>query len=283
MKQLMKRNLLLYFRDRVSVFFSLLAVMITFILYIVVFRNLYSNSLYGDIFNVVDVWAVCGIVVVPTVTTPLGSLWIWVDDRKNKLYQDFYASPVKRWKLTGGYMLSSFTVGLIMSTILLVVTQIFLVITGVGLFSWQQYLQAFIVIILSTFSGAGLTLFLVGLFSSSSAFSGFSLVIGTLMGFVCGNYTPIGMLPDAAQTFIKLCPAAHSAALLRQIFLGEAMYDMVPGAPQDFFDVNMIYLGIKFEWGSEIMAPWVHIAMLAVSGVIFYALAIPVCSRKRIK
>lgn len=277
----MKRNLLLYFRDRMSVFFSLLAVLITFILYILVFRNLYSQTGYGEMYNLIDVWAICGIVITPTVTTPLGSLWIYVDDRKNKLYQDFYIAPVKRWKITGGYMLSSFTIGVIMSTILLAVTQIFLIANGLSLFTLQQYLQAFGVILLSTFSGAGLTLFLVGMFSSSNAFSGFSLVLGTLMGFVCGNYVPMGLLPEAAQTVIKLCPAAHASALLRQIFLGDTMAGMMNGAPQEFVDYMATYLGIKLQYGETIMEPWVHIAVLVVTGIVFYALAIPVCSRKR--
>lgn len=277
----MKRNLLLYFRDKMSVFFSLLAVLITFILYIFVFRNLYSQSSYGMLYNLIDVWAICGIVITPTVTTPLGSLWIYVDDRKNKLYQDFYIAPVKRWKITGGYMLSSFTIGVIMSTILLAVTQIFLVANGMSLFTWQQYLQAFGVILLSTFSGAGLTLFLVGMFSSSNAFSGFSLVLGTLMGFVCGNYVPMGLLPEAAQTVIKFCPAAHASALLRQIFLNDTMSSMVNGAPQEFVDYTSTYFGIKLRYGETVMEPWVHITVLVVTGIVFYALAIPVCSRKR--
>lgn len=281
MKQIMKRNLLLYFRDKMSVFFSLLAVLITFILYIFVFRNLYSQSSYGMLYNLIDVWAICGIVITPTVTTPLGSLWIYVDDRKNKLYQDFYIAPVKRWKITGGYMLSSFTIGVIMSTILLAVTQIFLVANGMSLFTWQQYLQAFGVILLSTFSGAGLTLFLVGMFSSSNAFSGFSLVLGTLMGFVCGNYVPMGLLPEAAQTVIKFCPAAHASALLRQIFLNDTMSSMVNGAPQEFVDYTSTYFGIKLRYGETVMEPWVHITVLVVTGIVFYALAIPVCSRKR--
>ena len=283
MKQLLKRNLLIYFRDRTSVFFSVLAALITFILYILVFRNLYSQTGMGTFYNLTDIWAICGIVITPTVTASLGALWVWVDDRKNKLYQDFYVSPIKRWKLTGGYMLSSFTIGIIMSMILLAATQIFLLTQGVGFFTWQQYLKAFGVIVLSTFSGAGMMMFLVGLFSSSNAFSGFSLVIGTFMGFACGNYVPMGILPEAAQTVIKFCPAAHAAALMRQIFIGDQMNELMSGAPQEFVDYFAVYLGIKFSSGEAIMEPWVHVAMLAGTGILFYALAIPVCSRKRTK
>lgn len=283
MKHIIKRNLLIYFRDKVSVFFSLLAALITFILYILVFRNLYGNTNVGAFFELTDIWAICGIVITPTVTASLGALQVWVDDRKNKLYQDFYVSPVKRWKLTGGYMLSSFTIGIIMSMILLAATQVFLIINGVDLFSWQQYLQAFAVIVLSTFSGAGMMMFLVGLFSSSNAFSGFSLVIGTFMGFACGNYVPMGILPEAAQNIIKLCPAAHAAALLRQIFIGDNMKEMMNGAPQEIVDELAIYMGIKFSLGETVTEPWIHIAVLAGTGILFYALAIPVCSRKKTK
>lgn len=283
MKQLVKRNLLLYFRNKISVFFSVLAVLIIFALYILVFRNLYSQTGYGMLYDLIDVWAICGMVITPTVTTSLGALGIWVDDRNNKIYQDFYVSPVKRWKLTGGYMISSFAIGVIMSTILLVVTQAFLLINGVDPFTWQQYLKAFGVIVLSTFSSAGLMVFLVGLIPNGNAFSGFDLVVGTLMGFVCGNYVPMGILPDAAQTFIKFCPAAHASALLRQIFLNDKMKEMVNGAPQEFIEGFSVELGIKLTIGETVMEPWIHIAVLAVTGVIFYALAIPVCGRKKNK
>lgn len=283
MKQLVKRNLLIYFRDKVSVFFSILAALITFILYILVFRNLYSNTNAGTFLGLTDIWAICGIVITPTVTASLGALWVWVDDKKNKLYQDFYVSPVKRWKLTGGYMLASFTIGIIMSMILLAATQIYLITQGVDLFSWQQYLQAFGVIVLSTFSGAGMMMFLVGLFSSSNAFSGFSLVIGTFMGFACGNYVPLGLMPEAAQTVIKFCPAAHASALLRQIFIGDKMAEMMNGAPEEIVNEFAIYMGINFSVNETIMEPWIHIAVLLGTGILFYALAIPVCSRKKMK
>lgn len=283
MIQFTKRNLLLYFRDKVAVFFSLLAVMITFILYIIVFRNLYGTYFFGidDMRAITDIWAISGMLAAPTVTTPLGALCMLIDDRKRKLYQDFYAAPVSRIKITAGYLFSSFLVGVIMSAALMFVTQIYILINGGRLFSLLQYLQVFGVIIISTFSGAGLVLMLVSFFPTSNAYTGFSLVLGTLMGFVCGNYMPMGLLPDAAQWFIKICPVAHSSALIRQILLKDTMQELLGGIEQ--VDISYIsqYLGIELTFGSYTVSPWVHIAFLAATGILFYSLAIPILSKKR--
>lgn len=283
MIQFTKRNLLLYFRDKVAVFFSLLAVLITFILYIVVFRNLYGTYFFGvdDLRAVTDIWAISGMLAAPTVTTPLGALCMLIDDRKRKLYQDFYAAPVSRMKITAGYLLSSFLVGIIMSFALLIITQIYIIANGGELFSILQYLQVMGVIILSTFSGAGLVLMLVSFFPTSNAYTGFSLVLGTLMGFVCGNYMPMGLLPKAAQWFVKICPVAHSSALIRQILIKDTMQEFLGGV--EGLDLSFVsqYLGIELTFGSYVAAPWVHVAYLAVTGILFYSLAIPILSRKR--
>lgn len=283
MIQFTKRNLLLYFRDKVAVFFSLLAVMITFLLYIFVFRNLYGTYFFGvdDLRAVTDIWAISGMLAAPTVTTPLGALCMLIDDRKRKLYQDFYAAPVSRIKITAGYLLSSFLVGIIMSFALLLVTQVYIVINGGKLFSILQYLQVLGVITVSTFSGAGLVLMLVSFFPTTNAYTGFSLVLGTLMGFVCGNYMPMGLLPEPAQWFIKICPVAHSSALIRQILIEDTMQEFLGGIEQ--IDISFIsqYLGIELTIGSYVIPPWVHIAFLTVTGILFYSIAIPVLSRKR--
>ena len=286
MRQFTKRNLTLYFRDKASVFFSLLAVMITFLLYIFVFRNLYGVNFLSeisDIREITDVWAICGILAAPTVTTPLGALWVLVDDRKRKLSRDFYASPVARWKMTGGYLMSSFLIGIIMTCALLLVMQIYLLIMGGSLFSLQQYLMILGVIAISTFSGAGLVLFFVSFFQSDHAYTGCSIVMGTLMGFVCGNYIPMGLLPEAVQTVIKFFPVAHTSVLLRQIIVKEPMQNIFDEFGMTDMSWFSQFMGIEFQFGDYVAKPWVHAAVLIVTGVVFYALAIASLSRKRKK
>ena len=280
-----KRNLMLYFRDKTSVVFSLMAALITFLLYIAVFRNLYGTGMLfgiGDIRSLTDIWAISGVLAAPTVTVPLGSLWVLVDDRRQKHYKDFYSPPVARWKITGGYLLSAFVVGIIMTCALLVVTQIYLLINGGSLFTLKQYILILGVIVIATFSGAGLTLFLAGLFKNNNAYTACSLVLGTLMGFLSGNYLPNGFLPEPVHMVVKMCPVAHATALLRQIVIKEPMEEMLQVFP-DQMSYFSTFMGVEFQYGSYIAEPWVHVAVLVGSGVVFYALAILVLSRKRRK
>lgn len=280
-----KRNLLLYFHNKASVFFSLLAVMITFLLYIFVFRNLYSVGLFGEssIQGITDFWAIGGILAAPTVTTPLGSLWVFVDDRNRKLYRDFYAAPVARTKLTGGYLLSSFLIGIIMSCALLLAAQAYLLSTGAGWFSPRQYAMLLVTLILSTFSGAGFVLLLVSLFHRNDAFTSFSIIIGTLMGFLSGNYMPMGLMPETAQNIIKLCPVAHASALLRQILAKEPLHEVLSGIPNMAESYFSQFMGIELAIGEKVIPVWGHLAYLAGTGILFYSLAIFVLSRKRKK
>lgn len=280
-----KRNLLLYFRDKGSVFFSLLSVMIAFLLYIIVFRNLYGGGAISsgfDIRGITDVWAIGGILAAPTISTPLGALWVYVEDRKRKLYRDFYTAPVARWKITGGYLISSFLIGIIMTCALLVATQIYLVAVGGEIFSFSQILAILGVIIISTFSGAGFVLFIVSLFPSNNAYTCCSLVIGTLVGFLTSNYVPIGMLPSSIQSFIKFTPIAHTSALLRQIICMKPMEEILSKFPGDSSNFTQ-FMGIEFQFGEYLAESWLHIAVLIGSGLLFYTLAILAITRKRKK
>ncbi len=287
MIQITKRNLLMYFRDRGSVFFSLLAVLITFLLYIFVFRDLYgSNMMYGSAFpedlrQIIDVWAIGGIISAPTVTTPLGALWVLVNDRNVKKFQDFYTSPIKRSKITAGYLFSSYLIGVIMTCILLLVTQIYLIINGGSMFSFTQLVMILFVILISTFSGAGFVLLLISLFSSNNAYTGCSLVIGTLMGFLTGNYMPVGLLPDFAQWIIKFTPAAHTSALFRQIIVKKPISDLLVGVDTEYISYFTDFLGIEFRYGDYLAPAWVHIAVLLGTGIIFYSPAILSLNRKK--
>lgn len=281
-----KRNLKLYFRDKGSVFFSLLSVMINFLLYIIVFRNLYGGGTLSsgfDIRGITDVWAIGGILAAPTISTPLGALWVYVDDRKRKLYRDFNTAPIAKWKITGGYLISSFLIGIIMTCALLVVTQIYLVASGGELFSLSQIIAIIGVITVSTFSSAGFVLFVISLFPNNNAYTCCSLVIGTLVGFLTSNYVPMGMLPSSIQTFIKLTPIAHTSALLRQIICMEPMKNIFGALPQLNTSGFTQAMGIEFAFGDYVAEPWLHITVLIGSGIIFYALAILSMSRKRKK
>ena len=114
-----KRNILLYFRDKTTVFFSLLAVIILIALYVLFLGDMTSKGLpdFPAKKAVLTTWFIAGILAVTSMTTTLGSFGILVEDRANKTYMDFYSSPISRTKLVGGYIISALVVGFIMCMI----------------------------------------------------------------------------------------------------------------------------------------------------------------------
>ena len=70
-----------------------------------------------------------------------------------------------------------------------------------------------------------------------------SVIIGTASGFLVGVYMPIGGMPDAAQSVMKLTPASYIAAAFRQLLIGDKVVDW----QQPGIDVKE-YLGIGLDW-----------------------------------
>jgi multidrug/hemolysin transport system permease protein len=117
MINMLRRNLKCYFRNKSSVFFSVLTVLIAFILYIFFLGdNTAENfkNVTGYKF-LLDSWIMAGILSITGVTTTLGALEVMVQDNENRISNDFLTSPLKRSHLAGGYVLSTFVIGMIMS------------------------------------------------------------------------------------------------------------------------------------------------------------------------
>jgi len=207
MISLIKRNLKLFFRDRISVFFSLLAVFIIIGLYVVFLGNMMVDNLKDLLAEnarfIINSWVMAGILSVTSITTTMGAFGIMVEDRTKKISKDFSSAPIKRTQLTGGYIVSSFIIGVIMSIAALFVAEIYILANGGKLLELVPLLKLLAVMLLSVFASSSMVFFIVSFFRSLNAFGTASTIIGTLIGFLTGIYIPIGSLPSAVQTVIK--------------------------------------------------------------------------------
>ena len=279
----MKRNLLVFFKDKASVFFSLLSVFIIIGMYALFLGDVWTSSM-SDIpgaRNLMDCWIVAGLIAVTSVTTTMGAFGAMVEDKSKKIVKDIRSSPLPRVSIAGGYILSAFVIGVIMCVVALALCQLYLLSGGGTLFTGIQLLKIFGLILLSTFSNTALVLFFVSFFQSNNAFSIASTIIGTVIGFLTGIYIPIGQLPEGVQTVIKLFPPSHSALLLRQVMMEDAFKTGFAGAPPQMADGIKQMLGVTFQIGDKMVTPIMSIAMLVVSGFVFLGLSMLVLSRKK--
>ena len=279
----MKRNLLVFFKDKASVFFSLLSVFIIIGMYALFLGDVWTSGMQ-DITgarNIMDCWIVAGLIAVTSVTTTMGAFGTMVEDKSKKIIKDIRSSPMPRVNIAGGYILSAFVIGVIMCVVALVLCQLYLVSEGGAVFTGIQLVKIFGLILLSTFSNTALVLFFVSFFQSNNAFSIASTIIGTVIGFLTGIYIPIGQLPEGVQTVIKVFPLSHSALLLRQVIMEDAIKTGFAGAPASVVSDFKEMLGVTFQVGGKAVEPLTSILILIVSGFFFLGLSMLSLSRKK--
>ncbi len=282
MKSLIARNLKVFFRDRASVFFSLLSVFIIFVLYVLFLGDIWTSELpkVPGARALTDSWIMAGILAVTSMTTVMGAFGTMVDDRVHKIIKDFGASPISKGKIAGGYVLSSFIVGVLMSLIAFALSEGYVAARGGALLSPAAAFQVLGLILLSTICNTAMVSFLVSFFKSVNAFATASSILGTMIGFLTGIYLPIGMLPAPVQFFVKIFPVSHAALLIRRVMTEAPMQAVFTGAPDLIVQTFEDQMGIAFRFGFQTVPVYVSVIILAGTALLFYALAIVRFSRK---
>jgi multidrug/hemolysin transport system permease protein len=278
-----KRNLLVFFRDRAAVFYSLLASLIVIGLYALFLGN--NMASYMDVIPdarlLVDRWLIAGLIAITSITAAMGAFGVMVDDKTKRIIQDFYTSPIRRWKLIGGYVFSAFIIGVILSVLTLLVAQIYIIAQGGSLMTLAEYGETLLLILLSGFCNTTMVFFFAYFFTTQSAFGTASTLLGTLIGFITGIYIPIGVLPDSVQWVIKLFPTSHAVVLLRQVMTNSyfAPYQAIlsdstiTGIKQE--------LGIVYFFGDTQCPAYASLLILAGVGVLFFLLSLLHVKRKQ--
>ncbi|NLA77907.1 MAG: ABC transporter permease [Clostridiales bacterium] len=280
---LTKRNLLVFFRDKSAVFFSFLAVFIIIGLYALFLGDVWVESFteLEGVRYLMDSWIMAGVLAVTSLTTTMGAFSAMVDDKTKKIVKDINSAPVSRSAVTGGYVLSAYIIGVIMSLASLVLAEIYIVAYGGELMDIMTLLKVVGLIFFSCFANIPLLLFAVSLFNSSNAFAAASTIIGTLIGFLTGIYLPVGNLPEGVQTIVKIFPPSHSAALFRQVMTEKAASVSFAGAPQQALDEFNEFLGVTFRFGDYTVTPLVSVVILIATAVVFYLLSVISMRRKK--
>ncbi len=279
---LAKRNLKIFFRDRASVFFSLLSVLIVIGLYMLFLGDVMQREMsdFPGARYMMDSWIMAGVLAVGSLTTTLGAFGRIVEDRENKIIKDFLASPMRRFSQVGGYILGAMGIGVIMSVLSLAFAEVYILGNGGSALSPEALLKTFGLILLSVVANGAMGFFLVSLIKSQNAFATLSTIIGTFSGFLAGIYMPIGNLPPFIQSVVKVVPVAHAGVLFRQVMMEDAMRQAFQSAPAETVMEIKRSLGIVFQYGGADASPWVSVAVLATTTVAFFGLSIVALSRK---
>src|SRR5690606_28927023 len=124
---LVGRNSKVFRRDKTSVFFSLLSVIIVIVLYALFLQKMQVDSIKQvteatpQMITMVNEWLIAGLLSMIAVTTTLASFGLAIKDIETKASADFLTAPVSRAAIQMGYVL-----------IVVIITSVFSVIAVIG-------------------------------------------------------------------------------------------------------------------------------------------------------
>ena len=282
-RKLLYRNIQLYFRDRASVFFSLLAVLIVISLYILFLSKLQIDSVNQQTNNMlktevlsylINSWILSGLLSITTVTSTLGALGTITNDRQNRIIMDFKSSPLSIMPYPTACVISAFVVGSIISLLSFAIYGSYIFIDTGYYFSVEMVVKCIGLIFLSAMMNAALMGFLVSFFETNNAFSAVSLIIGTIIGFINGLYVPMGLLPETIQSILKFLPFGHIASLFRRVLMEESIDLSFKNVPLSVRHAYTNDFGIILDWNGKEISLYVSIFLIfgvfLVSLILFF-------------
>lgn len=245
MLALLKRNFLLYFRNRSGVFFSLLGALISFILYIIFLQKNLTDA-WNQLPNsgpLLNNWLMSGTLAVTGITTSLAALTQLVKDREHQVDQDLYLSNHGKWRLPFSYLASAIIISFAMQVLMYVLMcSYFREVPKLYILP-----ELLLIMMLSSLLSSLVNTIFVYFFQSVDSLGKFATIVGTASGFLVGTYVPLGVLPDFAQLLMKCTPATYIAALYRQVLMKETLSETFKGQDnllQEFKEK----MGVQLKW-----------------------------------
>jgi len=272
---LAKRNILIYFKDKTGVFFSLLSVLIVVALFVLFLGDNLTSSyehVMEDASVIINHWIFAGILGVASVTTTLGAFSVMMNDKVHKISKDFYTSPIQKSRIVAGYALGAFFIGSIMSVIIFIILILYSALIGDHMMSVLTMLKVLGVLLFSVMLNAFMLFFMTTFIKTNQAFNAISTMMGTLIGFLMGIYVPIGLLPTPVQRVIQFFPQSHTTMLFRQFFLEGISEDTF--YPVEYFQYFQESMGIVYIINDSQFTRLGSVLFLGMAALCFLILSI---------
>ena len=281
MLALLKRDFLLYFRNRSGVFFSLLGALISFLLYIIFLqKNLMDAwSQLPDNKSLLNNWLMGGTLAVTGITTSFTALTQMVQDRENQVDQDLFLTDLGSWGLQLSYLISSLIISFVMQAFMLIVMSLYFQ----EIPAMSKLFEISLIMLLSSLLSTLVNALLIYHFQSVDSLGKLVTIVGTASGFLVGTYVPMGILPNFAQVLMKCTPATYLASLYRQALMKEQLETTFMGN-SSLLEEFQEKLGVRLNWQNLLTKEETYLIVVSICLLTFLLwLVVVKISSKKIK
>ena len=280
MLALLKRNFILYFRNRSGVFFSLLGALISFLLYIIFLQKNLTDawSQLPDKTSLLNNWLMGGTLAVTGITTSFTALTQMVQDRENQVDQDLFLTDLGNWGLQASYLISSIIISFVMQVFMFAVMSLYFKESPVI----SHLPEIALIMLLSSLISSLVNVLLIYRFQSVDSLGKLATIVGTASGFLVGTYVPIGVLPDFAQIIMKCTPATYIASLYRQILMKEPLETAFTGNSRLLKEFQE-KMGIQINWQELLTKEETYFIVVIISlvAILLWLLFVKVFSKRK--
>lgn len=284
--QLVRRHCKVFLKDGMAVFFSLLAPLIVFMLYILFLGEIQADTVAGffpegvpvpddGVRAFVDSWMVAGVLGVACITVSFSANSVMVQDKCRGQIRDCLVSPVRKQTVTLAYFAFNFIVTVVIVTVVCLIAFVYLAATGRFMLSAGEAFAVIGTILFSSLSSTLFSVLVCALFRTEGALSGFVGIVSAAIGFLIGAYMPMSAFPDGVEYVAALLPGTHSAGLFRNFLMSGALENLTAGLPQaahdgiaGAFSMEIDFFGANV--GTDIMAVYIagSIVLFAVLNLV---------------
>ena len=302
--QLTRRHLLVFFKNKIRLMYTLLVPVIIFVVYIFFLRQLELSTVrntledwnkeYGlslemtgqlqvYIETLVDSWMLSGIAALSSITVSLQTNNVFVEDKQNGVNRDFASAPIRRSALIGSYVVFNFLVTLLVCIVYLIICFVYLACMQEFFLGFVDFITIFGIMLYTTISSTLFTVFICSFIKTEGTMASLVAVFSTAVGFLIGAYMPLGMLPTWVQTVCAFIPGTYSCALVRYSFMAtpiaeleqyvvELMPELTNG--QELIAELTGTFGYNLEFLNVTVGPPYQMLALTVFNLVFLALNI---------
>lgn len=294
--ELIKRNIRIYLRNRSSVFFSFLSMLIVIILMLAFLGDMNVNNIISlfDEYHVagdrvlqkelaviyIMIWTLAGILIVNAVTVTLSLCGIMVQDEENNILSSFYVAPVRRRNFVLGYILAAIIVSFIFSLIPLIVSQVYLYMNGWDIMDIYAWGKTLFTMLLTIFTCSSIVFFVATYVHTSNAFGSVNTILSTLIGFISAIYLPLGMLPAFIQKVLLSLPFLHSTSILRDTLGAPIHKALFEGAPELLVKEFDKVMGVSLYWNDTFINDTMRLLIITGFGLVFLFLSFIILKKR---
>lgn len=260
---LANRHFLVFIKDKLTLFFSLLGPLIVILVFLLFLKNIQVDAVMGylrkigihgsgsnikkEITKLVLNDMFGGVVATSIITVSFATCSKVVDDKISGVSRLYMASPIKSSILTGSYILAAFFTSFVINLTVYFISIIVLAATGAFYMTIADVFINIALIFFGVMSATTIFIVLVEGLTKATQVTTLGSIIGATSGFFLGAYVPLSQLGNFVQKAVLMLPGTYTVNVLKEGYLKKAVVEVskkigdTNGALREVFDWKLKY------------------------------------------